>query len=258
MDKPPAGAMSGELEALRQNNAELEARNGRLCLYIERLVHDLKTPLTPLLGASEMLAAAVKEKHWADLAQSVYMSAENLLRMVEELLDLEKCERGLMELDCSDIDATALINEAIDGHRDAASAGRLDFTAEIPPSLPPVRADGARLRQVVDTLLSNAVRNTPGGGRVFIVAVIENGRLQVSVGDTGIEIAEDERRDIFQGYPDSGTKISRNNGNGLALAKRLVELHGGEISASKSAGVNNVFRFNIPIDGVRSFGTGAT
>jgi signal transduction histidine kinase len=256
VDKLPAGAISGELEALRLKNAELEKRNRRLCVYIEQLAHDLKTPLTPLLGASEMLASAVTDKPWTDFARSIQMSAESLLRIVDELLDLEKCDRGLLELNCADIDAAALLSETTDGHRDDAATGHLIYGVEI-SQLPPVRADGHRLRQVTDTLLTNAIKNTPDGGRVVLTAVVKNGWLQVSVIDTGMSIDEDELRDIFQEYPVPGLKKSRAGSNGLALAKRLIGLHGGEISASRGADANNIFTFGIPVAGVKPIELGA-
>ncbi len=256
MFKFPAGIVSGELEGLRQENAELKERNERLCLFIRSLVHDMKTPLTPLLGASELLASAVTVKPWTDFARSIQMSAEGLLRIVDELLDLEKCERGLLELDCADVDAAALLYEAADGYRDAAVTGRLDFGVEVPP-LPPVRADGARLKQVVNTLLFNAIRYTPDGGKVFLIAELEHDRLRVSIVDTGLSIDGDESKDIFQEYPAQSLKKSRAGSNGLALARRLVELHGGEINAFSGADKNNVFRFNIPIAGPRRIGMGA-
>ncbi len=256
VDNLPAGAVSADLEALRLKNADLEARNSRLCAYIQQLAHDLKTPLTPLLGASEMLASAVTGKPWTEFARSIQMSAESLLRIVDELLDLEKCDRGILGLNYIDVDPAVLLSEVFDGHR-LASANRLHFAAEIPPSLPPIRADGPRLRQVADTLLVNAIKNTPDGGRVILIAAVKNGWLQVSVIDSGTSIDEDEPRDIFQEYPVPGLKKSRAGSNGLALARKLIELHGGEISASRGADANNIFAFAIPVAGVQPLEMGA-
>ena len=227
----------------------LEGRLERLEGFIRGLAHDLKTPLTPLLGASELLASGVVEKPWSDLAKSIQMSAENLHRMVDDLLDLEQCERGSLVLECSSVDAAALAGGVAQDFREAVSAGRLELAVEMPGSLPPVWADAIRLRQVIATLLGIAIRNTPGGGRVVLRAAVADEMLHISVIDNGTGIGEDDRRHVFEPYRPLVRGKALPGGIGLALAGQLAALHGGELSVENGADKGNIFWLRLPVTG---------
>jgi signal transduction histidine kinase len=257
VDKLTAGESSEELEALRRANTELEERVKRLGLFIQCLAHDLKTPLTPLLGASEMLASGIKEKPWADLAQSIQMSAEGLHRSVAELSDLGRSECGLLELNCSRVDPARLLQEVTEGFHGAALTGRVELVTEVPESLPQVWADAARLRQVVTTLLANAFKFTPGGGLVILNVSAVDDHLHITVSDNGVGIGEDPEH-VFDPHPRLGSAKSRTGGISLALARCLVELHGGKIGVRRGGGNENIFWLRVPIGGPRLNVMGAT
>jgi len=243
----PTNDMLGfaEVAELRRVNAELRDQNEALSLFIKGLAHDLKTPLTPLVGASELLATGIEAKPWSDLAHSIRLSAENLHRMVDELLDLEKCECGVLMLEYAVFDVRRLLREAVETFSGVATARNIKIVFDVPEKLESLKADADRLTQVVIILLDNAVRHTPRGGRVGLQAAALENFFRVNVTDNGNGLAPEEIPDAFRPYRQSN---SRKGSLGLALVSRLIELHGGQVGAESIAGANN-FWFTVPIAG---------
>ncbi len=245
-----------EIDALKKRNVALEERVKNLENYIRQLAHDLKTPLTPLVGASEMLASGFNQKPWVDLAQSIKMSAENLHRMVEELLDLELCDCGLLKLNLADIDPVAAVTAAVTKVETGVPAGRVNIITNLPSSLQRVRADELRLRQVIGILLTNAIRFTPRGGNIIISVISSNGAIRFAVADSGTGIDEEDLPYIFEPYQPTDRHRPRAASNSLALAKKLVELHGGQVGVDSAPGRGTTFWFDLPTDKL-VVGTGA-
>jgi PAS domain S-box-containing protein len=235
--------------ALAQVNTQLTEQIEQRRLFTHALVHDLKTPLTPLLGASEALANGLKEDPWRKLAKNVRMGALNLNQTVGQLFDLEKGQMGLLELNCSSVDAARLISETAEYARQEAVANEQIFTVTVPDGLGRVWADPTRLGQVLMNLLNNAFKYTPRGGKIELAADIDGEFLSVRVADDGLGIAADEQEDVFLPYRRLKKSGSRHGGLGLglALAQRLVELHGGTISLESREGVGSTFTVRIPV-----------
>lgn len=235
--------------ALAQVNAQLTEQIEQRRLFTHALVHDLKTPLTPLLGASEALANGLKDDPWRKLARNVRMGALNLNQTVGQLFDLEKGQVGLLELNCSSIDAGKLITETADYARPEALANEQIFLVEVPQGLGRVWADPTRLGQVLMNLLNNAFKYTPRGGQIKLNASIEEDVLAVKVKDNGLGIAAEDQEDVFLPYRRLTKNGARHGGLGLglALSKRLVELHGGTINLESREGSGSTFTVRLPV-----------
>ena len=235
--------------ALAQVNAQLTEQIEQRRMFTHALVHDLKTPLTPLLGASEALEQSLKDAPWKKLAENVHMGAVNLNRTVGQLFDLEKGQMGLLELNGAYIDVGGLLRKTAEYAGAEARANGLRFEVAIPDDLGRVWADSTRLGQVVMNLLNNAFKYTPRGGRVGLEARVESGLLRVDIRDNGIGIPKDEQEDIFLPYRRLEKSGPRHGGLGLglALAKRLVELHHGTISIDSDEGMGSTFTVEIPV-----------
>ena len=236
-------------EALAHANFELKEQIEQRRFFTQALIHDLKTPLTPLLGASDMLVRGLTEEPWRQVAQSVHLGAVNLQRTVGELFDMEKGQMGLLELECAFIDVVHLLRETVEYERLEASANQQEFTADIPESLPRIWADAVRLRQIVMNLISNAFKYTPSGGSIRLEAKMDGENLTVRVYDNGLGIAREDQENIFIPYrrfSNSSREHLSGLGLGLALSKRLVELHGGNIWVESQPGKGSMFGFSIP------------
>jgi signal transduction histidine kinase len=241
-------SMQEDITALKKLNAALEERVKRLENYVRQLAHDLKTPLTPLVGASDLLASGFNQKPWVDLAQSIKLSADNLHRMVDELLDLEQCDGGRLRPSLSSIDPVKVVTEAVTKAEAGAPVSRANIVTILPSSPQRVRADEMRLRQVIGILLANALKFTPNSGKVIMSVIPSDGAIRFAVADSGTGIAEEDLPYIFEPYQPTDRHRPRAASNGLALAKKLVELHDGHVGVDSAPGRGTTFWFDLPID----------
>jgi two-component system CheB/CheR fusion protein len=163
-----------------------------------------------------------------------------LTRMVNDLLDTSRITRGTFQLQRERVRPAELIERAVDTVRHLAEAKEHHLHLTVAPNLPQLQADPARLEQVINNLLTNAVKFTPQGGRVEVSVVAEGGDLVVTVRDTGIGIAPDFLTRVFDPFVQVDTSLVRGRGGlgiGLTLVKAIVELHGGSVEA-RSDGLN--------------------
>jgi len=236
-----------EEKDLRQ---ELEAEINKRVEFTRALVHELKTPITPVLASSEMLLEELKEEHLLGLAQNICQGAYNLNQRVDELLDLARGEVGMLRLNPESVDPRQLLQGIVDSVRPVALKNGQSLSFESPSSLPVVWADEDRLRQVVLNLINNAFKFTPAGGKITLRAKEDGVNLIVEVQDTGCGISEEERQWLFEPYHQLESDRARLSGLGLglSLAKKLVELHGGEIWVKSQKGKGSTFSFSIPLE----------
>ncbi|MBN1367743.1 MAG: PAS domain S-box protein [Dehalococcoidales bacterium] len=213
------------------------------------LVHEIKTPLTPILASSEILVDELKEEPWQSLAKNIHTGGVNLNRRIDELLDLARGEVGLLSLNMQELDMNTLLQEVVTYMEPAAKNDKLKFTADLNP-LPVIIADEDRLRQVLLNLISNAMKYTPAGGKITLSSHTEKDNVVIEVKDTGSGIEEEEQKQLFQPYYRAVVDRSQFHGLGLglALSKRLVELHGGKIWLISQRGGGSTFAFSIPLN----------
>jgi PAS domain S-box-containing protein len=236
-------------EKERKLRQEIETEAERKVLYTRALVHELKTPLTPVLASSELLVSELKEEPYLSLAKNIHNGATNLNRRIDELLDLARIETGMLEVNPKSVDARELLLAIADDMKAMVTTNKQSLVTILPPSLVPVWADEERLRQIVLNLMINASKFTPEGGIIMLRAKEEDSSLIVEVEDNGPGIPKEEQKELFQPY--HRLLADRDNlgglGLGLALCKYLVELHGGKIWVHSEIGKGSTFGFSIPL-----------
>jgi PAS domain S-box-containing protein len=229
---------------------QLEMEMKRRVEFTRALAHELKTPLTPMLISSQVLASELKEEPLLSLARNISRGASNLNSRIDELLDLAKGEIGMLQLKIEPLDALQLLREVVEYESPVASSRGQFLIMELPDSLPLVRADKVRLRQIVLNLLNNALNYTPEGGRIILRAGQKDANLIVEVEDNGPGIAEEEQQHMFEPYHRmevAGERLS-GLGLGLTLCKMLVDLHGGQIWVKSREGEGSTFSFSLPLE----------
>lgn len=259
-----AGTINGMLGALQQSEIELQKlyagekdlrqelqkEINKRVEFTRALVHEIKTPLTPVVTASELLLEEVEDETALNLARIINKGAYNLNTRIDELLDLARGEVGMLRLDSASIDITPLLQEIARSMLPVVKRNGLSLDTELPPSLPTVCADEDRLRQVILNLINNALKFTPDGGKIVLRAREDNGRIVVEVQDTGRGINPEDQRWIFEPYYQQGKEKIGNGGLGLglSLSRELISLHGGHIWVKSQEGQGSTFSFSLPIE----------
>ena len=222
--------------------------------FFAGLSHELRTPLAIILGQSQMLRDPTFRKTrdaLEELGLTIGDSAEQLLGVVNEILELARAELGGVELHIEELRLDDVIRRLGTTVKGLTSAAGLKFKAEPAKELPPVQADPERLRQILLNLIDNAVKYTPSGGSVSLGATRRNGSVTVSVKDTGVGIPNDVGERIFEPFfRVPGTQVQRgqaSSGLGLALTKRLVEAHGGDIWFESAPDRGTTFNVTLPV-----------
>jgi len=229
---------------------ELETEMKQRVEFTRALVHELKTPLTPILASSELLVEELKDEPWLSLAKNVNSGAANLNRRIDELFDLARGEVGMLTLNRQPVDSLTLFNDVVNYVGPVAAGNKQTLISNF-ETLPVVRADEDRLRQVLLNLLNNALKYTPAGGKIILKAYRKNNQMVVEVKDSGPGINETDQKRLFQPYQRLSKDRERFSGLGLglALSRMLIELHGGKIWVNSKKDEGSTFGFSIPLDG---------
>jgi signal transduction histidine kinase/CheY-like chemotaxis protein len=235
--------------ALARANAELAEASGHKSEFLASMSHELRTPMNAILGFSELLGeqlAEVLSDRQKRYLQNIRDAGEHLLELINDVLDLAKVEAGRIELQIDAIPLGQLLEPVVAGTRRAAEeAGlRFDVVAQEDVTL---RVDAGRIRQVLYNLLSNAVKFTPREGRVLLSAGLDGLDLVMDVSDTGLGFPAGEHDRVFGMFErlHEGRSEATGTGLGLALTKRLVELHGGTISFESQEGHGTIFHVRL-------------
>ena len=239
-----------ELEARRARD-QAEAATQAKSEFLANMSHELRTPLNAIIGFSEVLHERMfgdlNEKQ-AEYAHDIHDSGRHLLSLINDILDLSKIEAGRMELDVTMFDLPSAIDNAVTLVRERASRHGLALTCDVDPGLGEFSGDERKFKQIMLNLLSNAVKFTPDGGRITVRARAKDPLVEVTVGDTGIGIAPEDLARVFEEFRQVGNASARKaegTGLGLALTKRLVELHGGSIHVESAIGKGSTFTFTL-------------
>ncbi|MBI2191142.1 MAG: PAS domain S-box protein [Planctomycetes bacterium] len=277
-------------EELRTAKQTAEVASRAKSVFLANMSHELRTPLNAIIGFSEILADRTfgdlnpkQQKYMGN----ILTSARHLVGLINEVLDLAKVEAGRMRLDLTPIDVRQAIQEVESTVRALADQKRIRLDLALEESLPPLTADASKVRQILYNLLSNAIKFTPEGGRVALSARLvpapdatPGGRpaagvtvsgpagaqgplsqepprpaIEISVSDTGVGIRREDRDRIFHEFEQADSSYSRKQqgcGLGLALTRRLVELHGGQIGVqSEGEGRGSTFTVRFPLSPAR-------
>ena len=224
---------------------EIEQRTN----FIRSVVHELKTPLTPLLGASEMLVNEIEDETLKHVAVNINRGARNLNNRVMDLIDITKGEMGILQLDPENTDVKAMLTEIYEYVHLTASGKGQKLVIELPDAPVIALIDGDRLRQVLLNLLDNAMRYTPSSGEISIKLESDGRSLTFQVHDNGCGIDDINLDALYDPYKGLALKEQYSGlGLGLPLSKMLVELHGGKILFCSNKGVGITVSFTIPIE----------
>ena len=239
-------------DELRRLYEELETVSRHKSEFVANMSHELRTPLNAIIGFSEVLV----EKMFGELndRQEEYLndilsSGKHLLSLINDILDLSKVEAGQMELESGQFSVREALENGLTMLKERASRHGISLGLEIDPDLHLIEADERKVKQVVFNLLSNAVKFTPDGGRIEVTAHQLDSEIRIAVRDTGIGIAPEDQERIFEEFRQvgQGSAKAEGTGLGLALTRKLVELHGGRIWVESELGVGSTFTFALPL-----------
>jgi signal transduction histidine kinase/CheY-like chemotaxis protein/CHASE3 domain sensor protein len=237
---------------ISEANTELERASRMKSEFLANMSHELRTPLNAIIGFSEVLqdeTAGDLNDRQQRFVGNVLEAGHHLLALVNDILDIAKVEAGRMELHQEDLDLRALLQEIHATMLPLAQTKGITMVQEVPGSTEVLYADRGRFMQIMYNLLSNAVKFTPEGGTVTVKCEAREGSFAIAVEDTGIGIpAADQSRifDEFEQVDSSVARTQQGTGLGLALTKRLIELHGGSISVMSEPGHGSVFTVVMP------------
>lgn len=213
------------------------------------VAHDLRNPLNAIIlgveGVLEELPQAQRPVEFQTL-QTVRVSARRMDRLIHDLLEVARIESGKLRIEPHPERISVIVDEAVAMMRPLAESQGLELCAQVDRTLPRVLADGSRILQVISNLVGNAIKFTPSGGRVTIAAASAEGEVLVSVVDTGAGIAPEQLPHLFARHWQGSDRDRRGIGLGLAIAKGIVESHGGRIWAESERGIGSRFKFTVP------------
>jgi signal transduction histidine kinase len=221
--------------------------------FLATMSHELRTPLNSILGYSELLLVDLAEELEADsLAdlESIHDNSRHLLHLINDILDLTKIEAGRLTLNFEDVEVAPLLDEVNVNNAGLLVNKPVEMTVEVESSLPAIHADRVRLSQIMNNLVSNAVKFTEQG-QVSLRAFREDGQVCLEVQDTGVGIKAEDLDDIFEKFRQvdgSFTRRAQGTGLGLAITRHLVEMHGGSIQVRSQLGEGSTFTVRLPIE----------
>ena len=218
---------------------------------IANISHDLRTPLTSLHGYLETLRlkdetlSPAERQRYLDIALG---QSAKVGRLAQELFELARLESGLVKPDLESFSLPDLVQDVLQKFELAAQTRHQHLAADIPPSLPGVRADLGMIERVLTNLLDNAIRHTPEDTDITLAVQALPDRIQIEVSDNGPGIPEAVRQGLFTRASGQGRNAPHSGGLGLVIVQRILQLHGGEVQLAEKPGKGAVFRFTLPID----------
>jgi signal transduction histidine kinase len=237
---------------IQTKSRELEVANRHKMDFLASMSHELRTPLNAIIGFSEVLLermfGEVNDKQ-TEYLNDIHGAGMHLLSLINDILDLSKIDAGRMDLELTRFDLAAALDNTLTLVRERASRNSLKVTLECDPELHDWMADERKFKQIMLNLLSNAVKFTPAGGSIAVRAQRGEGCVLIAVADSGVGIKPEDQDLIFEEFRQVGRdslRKSEGTGLGLALTKRLVELHNGRISVKSEAGKGSTFTFTLP------------
>jgi signal transduction histidine kinase/ActR/RegA family two-component response regulator len=249
------GRLIADLELARD---QADAANRAKSAFLGSISHELRTPLNGVLGAAQLLSRTPLTPHQQEFASIIGDSSRALSRLINDILDMTRVQADGLEIEATDVDLDALIERVAEPWYAQAAARGLNLSAEIDTDVPAlVLADPARMTQVLNSLLSNAVKFTSGGEiRLCVQATRRNddADLSIAVHDTGAGISLDDQPRLFESFAQLDTSATRSLGGaglGLSLSRRLAQAMGGDLTVTSELGAGSVFNLTVPVKVLR-------
>jgi len=245
--------LQGHAHELELANAQIAEVSRLKSEFLANMSHELRTPLNAILGFSELLrdglAGNLSEKQRRDCLDNIYNSGRHLLELINDVLDLSKIEAGRMDLVYEEFGVDSAVREVLNVTRGLATKKEIEITSRVEPADLMLIADKNKVKQMLYNLLSNAIKFTPTGGDVAVAAGADGEHVKITVQDSGIGIPKEVQHKIFGAFYQVQSASNREypgTGLGLALTKRLVDLHGGRISFDSAPGAGTIFTILMP------------
>ncbi|MDO9434885.1 ATP-binding protein [Hydrogenophaga sp.] len=231
--------------------AALRQQDQRKDEFLVTLAHELRNPIAPMLYSIALARRDTDPSRQAQRLDVIERQAGHLVRLVDDLLDVSRISRGVVELKREVVDLIPLLEQAVEAATPALKVARHRFTVQFPETPALVHADPARMVQIVTNLLNNAAKYTPDGGLIQLSARISASNVVVELEDNGLGIPREDQTRLFQLFTQlahTGSKSHGGLGIGLTIVKSLVELHGGTVNV-RSEGLNrgSTFRVEMPL-----------
>ncbi len=240
-------------DALREAKEAAERGNRSKATFLANISHELRTPLNAIIGFSELMKheifgplEPVNYRHYVD---DIHESGMHLLELINDILDMSKAEAGMTDLVESPVDVAGIIRSSVRMMTKRAESAHIVLTEDVPDSLPLLRADERRIRQIVLNLLSNAVKFTDEFGRVTIMAHCRPEGFSITISDTGIGMTPEDLLRVMEPFVQADTRLSRKyegTGLGLPLTKALVNAHGGILTLDSEPAVGTTATATFP------------
>ncbi len=240
--------------ALTEAKTEAEAANRAKSEFLANMSHELRTPLNSIIGFSEVMGGQVFGKlenaKYAEYVKDINDSGTHLLKIIDNILDVSRIETGKVKLDKEKIDIAEMVRSCATMVAERIRNAGLSLSVDAEEGVPELDADPTRVKQILLNLLTNAIKFTPEGGRITVVAGTgEDGALTIEIADSGIGIAAQDLPRVLQPFAQVENAMTRAHeglGLGLPLAKSLIELHGGTLTIDSEAGRGTTVTLRFP------------
>jgi signal transduction histidine kinase len=238
--------------ALIEKNEALEAADRLKTAFISHVSYELRTPLTNIIGFSELLASPIVgtlTDRQRDYLNDIRFSGRTLLSIIDDILDLATIDAGTLELKLSPVKVREVIDQAAQGVQERLAQNRVTLDIEIEPGIDEFVADGRRVTQMLYNLLSNAIGFSDAGGKILLACGRENSMIAFTVTDQGIGIPADYQQAVFDRFESrSHGSGHRGAGLGLSIVKSLAELHGGTVTLDSAPGRGTRVKLLLPLE----------
>ncbi|HEX4046627.1 MAG TPA: ATP-binding protein [Elusimicrobiota bacterium] len=239
------------LKEVQDSARKLAQVNGFQTKFFATVAHDVKNPLTAILGYAEVLSMRLKaQPDELKCAAHIHNAARTLNLLVSDLVDLAAIESGKLRVEIGELDLASVINEVKSRVDVVAQRKQLQFSVNLPPALPGMKGDPHRIGQVIQNLCTNAVQYTKEGGRIAIEAALQPDWVIVGVRDTGIGISKEDLPRVWERFfqtKEAQTMRKAGFGLGLKIAREIVQMHGGDMGIESELGVGSFFFFKLPV-----------
>jgi len=237
---------------LQEANRRLEDASRHKSEFLANMSHELRTPLNAIIGFTRLVMRRAQEvlpaRQYENL-EKILISAEHLLGLINDILDLSKIEAGRMEVRLGSVDLAVLVDDCLRTVEPMIRSERLQVRKEMAADLPPLWTDPDKLKQILINLLSNAIKFTDAG-TVTVSARAENGQMAIAVADTGIGVPQDALELIFEEFRQVDSSSTRKHGGtglGLSISRHFARLLGGDVSVRSTLGAGSTFTLILPL-----------